>query len=125
MCGIGGWIGRQDGGSEVAERIRQALHHRGPDSYGIRSFSSATLVHTRLSIIDLSEFGAQPMANETKTVWSVFNGEIYNHHELRNDLEGKGHHFNGQSDSEVIPHLYEELGVNFVERLRGMFTIAP
>ena len=124
MCGIGGWIGRQDGGDEVADRMRQALHHRGPDGYGVRSFPSATLVHTRLSIIDLSESGSQPMANENGTVWTVFNGEIYNHRELRSDLEQKGHHFNGHSDSEVIPHLYEELGTGFVERLRGMFAVA-
>jgi len=124
MCGIGGWIGHEQSADEVADRMRQALHHRGPDSYGVRSFPSATLVHTRLSIIDLSESGAQPMANETGTVWSVFNGEIYNYRELRNDLEEKGHHFRGRSDSEVIPHLYEELGIGFVERLRGMFAIA-
>lgn len=124
MCGIAGWIGRQDGGGEVAERMRQALHHRGPDAHGIRSFPSATLVHTRLSIIDLSETGIQPMANETGTVWSAFNGEIYNHRELRRYLEQKGHRLRGYSDSEVIPHLYEELGTSFVERLRGMFAIA-
>jgi asparagine synthase (glutamine-hydrolysing) len=124
MCGIGGWIGRQEGGGEVADQMRRALHHRGPDGYGVRSFPVATLVHTRLSIIDLSETGTQPMGNETGTVWSVFNGEIYNHRELRNYLEEKGHRFRGHSDSEVIPHLYEELGIGFVERLRGMFAIA-
>ncbi len=124
MCGIGGWIGRQDGADEVADRMRQALHHRGPDGYGVKSLPAATLVHTRLSIIDLSEFGSQPMANETGTVWSVFNGEIYNHRELRNGLEQQGHHFKGHSDAEIIPHLYEELGVGFVEHLRGMFAIA-
>ncbi|HBH79321.1 MAG TPA: asparagine synthetase B, partial [Nitrospira sp.] len=115
MCGIGGWIGSQDDGDTVADRMRQALHHRGPDGYGVRSFPSATLIHTRLSIIDLSESGAQPMANEAGTIWTAFNGEIYNHRELRNDLERKGHHFRGHSDSEVIPHLYEELGPGFVE----------
>lgn len=124
MCGIGGWIGKQEGGGEVADRMRRALHHRGPDAHGVRSFPSATLVHTRLSIIDLSESGAQPMTNETGTVWSAFNGEIYNHRELRHHLEQKGHHFRGHSDSEVIPHLYEELGTGFVEQLRGMFAIA-
>jgi asparagine synthase (glutamine-hydrolysing) len=124
MCGIGGWIGQQDNSEGVANRMRQALHHRGPNGYGIRSLASATLVHTRLSVIDLSEFGSQPMANETGTIWSVFNGEIYNHRELRSYLEQKGHFFNGHSDSEIIPHLYEELGVSLVERLRGMFAIA-
>lgn len=124
MCGIGGWIGYQERGDEAAGRMREALHHRGPDGYGIRSLHSATLVHTRLSIIDLSESGSQPMGNETGTIWSICNGEIYNHRELRNDLERKGHTFKGHSDSEVIPHLYEELGAGFVERLRGMFAIA-
>ena len=119
MCGIGGWIGRQDGGDEVADRMRQTLHHRGPNSYGVRSLPEATLVHTRLSIIDLSESGSQPMTNESGTVWSVFNGEIYNHRELRSYLEHQGHHFKGHSDSEIIPHLYEELGIDFVGRLRG------
>lgn len=76
MCGIGGWIGRQDGGSEAADRMRQTLHHQGerPDSVAV--WTLATLVHTRLSIIDLSKTGAQPTANETGTIWSVFNGEI-------------------------------------------------
>lgn len=86
MCGIAGWIGRQDGGDEVADRMQQALHHRGPDSYGVKSLPEAALVHTRLSIIDLSESGSQPMTNAGGTVWTVFNGEIYNHRELRNYL---------------------------------------
>lgn len=124
MCGIGGWIGHQQSGEDVADRMRRAMHHRGPDGSGVKSLPSATLVHTRLSIIDLSDSGAQPMANETGTIWSVFNGEIYNHGELRKYLEQKGHRFKGHSDSEVIPHLYEELGATFVERLRGMFAIA-
>ncbi|MBK9945667.1 MAG: asparagine synthase (glutamine-hydrolyzing) [Nitrospira sp.] len=124
MCGIGGWIGSQERGEEVANLMRQALHHRGPNGYGIKTLPVATLVHTRLSIIDLSESGTQPMGNESGTIWSVCNGEIYNHRELRNDLEQKGHTFKGHSDSEVIPHLYEELGAGFVERLRGMFAVA-
>jgi asparagine synthase (glutamine-hydrolysing) len=124
MCGIGGWIGRQEGGDEVADRMRQALHHRGPDRYGVWAVPTATLVHTRLSIIDLSEAGSQPMANENGTIRSVFNGEIYNHRELRSYLEQRGHHFKGHSDSEIIPHLYEEFGVDLVGRLRGMFAIA-
>jgi asparagine synthase (glutamine-hydrolysing) len=124
MCGIGGWIGHQDGADKVANRMREALHHRGPDGYGVRVLPEATLVHTRLSIIDLSETGSQPMTNATGTIWSVFNGEIYNHRELRTNLEQRGHVFKGHSDSEIIPYLYEELGVEFVERLRGMFAIA-
>ena len=84
----------------------------------------ATLVHTRLRIIDLSAFGAQPMANEDETVWAVFNGEIYNHRELRRNLEARGHVFRGHSDTEVLPHLYEENGLDFVNKLRGMFALA-
>jgi asparagine synthase (glutamine-hydrolysing) len=86
MCGIAGWIGRQDSGDEVADRMQQALHHRGPDSYGVKSLPEATLVHTHLSIIDLSESGSQPMTNEGETIRTVFNGEISNHRELRNYL---------------------------------------
>lgn len=102
----------------------QLLHHRGPDGHGFRSWSEATLVHTRLSIIDLSPSGAQPMPNEDGTIWTVFNGEIYNHRELRRDLETRGHRFKGRSDTEILPHLYEEEGLSFVGKLRGMFALA-
>jgi len=94
--------------------MARALRHRGPDANGIKSWPQATLVHTRLSIIDLTPAGAQPMANEDGTVWTVFNGEIYNHREIRRDLEARGHVFKGHSDTEVIPHLYEEEGAEFV-----------
>src|SRR5262245_42582695 len=77
-----------------------------------------------LSIIDLSPARAQPMANEDGIVWTVFNGEIYNHHKLRCDLETRGHVFKGHSDKEVLPHLYEEESLRFVEKLRGMFALA-
>src|SRR5262245_32147047 len=124
MCGIAGWLGTVDDGELVAARLVQALRHRGPDSHGIRSWPEATLGHTRLSIIDLSPAGAQPMANEDGTIWTVFNGEIYNHRELRHGLEKRGHMFKGHSDTEVLPHLYEEEGSDFVSRLRGMFALA-
>jgi len=81
-------------------------------------------VHTRLRIIDLSPTGDQPMTNEDGTVWTVFNGEIYNHHELRQNLERRGHRFRGTSDTEVLPHLYEEHGVEMFALLRGMFALA-
>src|SRR5512134_1751936 len=110
MCGIAGWLGTRPDDAGLAQRMVQTLHHRGPDAEGVRSWPDATLVHTRLSIIDLSPTGAQPMANEDGTVWIVFNGEIYNHQELRANLEALGHRFKGRSDSEVIPHLYEEEG---------------
>src|SRR5262249_43056119 len=124
MCGIGGWLGTLPDHEGLAKRMVQALQHRGPDAHGIRSWSKATLVHTRLSIIDLSLAGAQPMTNEDGTVWTVFNGEIYNHRELRHDLETRGHVFKGHSDTEVLPHLYEEEGLTFVAKLRGMFALA-
>ena len=95
MCGIAGWLGNLPGGENHAGRMVRALRHRGPDAQGIRSWPGATLVHTRLSIIDLSPAGAQPMANEDGTVWTVFNGEIYNHHELRRDLKSAWSHLKG------------------------------
>jgi len=124
MCGIAGWLGTLGEGEKYAERMVQVLRHRGPDAHGIRSWPEATLVHTRLSIIDLSPAGAQPMANEDGTIWTVFNGEIYNHRELRHGLEKCGHVFKGHSDTEVLPHLYEEEGTAFVTKLRGMFALA-
>jgi asparagine synthase (glutamine-hydrolysing) len=124
MCGIAGWLGAVVDGELAASRMLQALRHRGPDAQGIRSWPEATLAHTRLSIIDLSPAGGQPMGNEDGTIWTVFNGEIYNHRELRHDLEVRGHIFQGRSDTEILPHLYEEEGVDFVSKLRGMFALA-
>jgi len=124
MCGIAGWLGSLTSGKNYAERMVRALHHRGPDAHGINSWPEATLVHTRLSIIDLTPTGAQPMSNEDGTIWTVFNGEIYNHQELRHDLECRGHVFRGRADTEVLPHLYEEHGQEFVSKLRGMFAVA-
>jgi asparagine synthase (glutamine-hydrolysing) len=124
MCGIAGWLGTLPDSEKYASRIVQALRHRGPDAHGTQSWPEATLIHTRLSIIDLSPTGAQPMANEDGTVWTVFNGEIYNHRELRRQLEARGHIFKGRSDTEILPHLYEEEGSGFVGKLRGMFALA-
>ncbi len=124
MCGIAGWLGHVPEGKRVAERALRSLHHRGPDARGVREWPEATLIHTRLSIIDLSPDGAQPMANEDRTVWVVFNGEIYNHRELRRDLQARGHKFKGHCDAEVLPHLYEQEGPDFVNKLRGMFALA-
>jgi asparagine synthase (glutamine-hydrolysing) len=103
--------------------MAKTMFRRGPDAYGIQSWPEATLVHTRLSVIDLSSYGAQPMANEDGTVWTILNGEIYNHRELRRALAARGHRFNGHSDTEVLPHLYEEDGLDFVNKLRGMFAL--
>jgi asparagine synthase (glutamine-hydrolysing) len=124
MCGIAGWLGAQPADVGITGRIVQALHHRGPDGQGSKMWSDATLIHTRLSIIDISASGAQPMANEDGTVWTVFNGEIYNHRDLRRELKARGHRFRGRSDTEVLPHLYEDEGTGFLPRLRGMFALA-
>src|SRR5262245_2499228 len=124
MCGIAGWLGMLPDGKNCATRMAQTLRHRGPDRQGIRTWPNAGLLHARLSIIDLSTAGDQPMTNEDGTVWTVFNGEIYNHRELRHQLEARGHVFRGHSDTEVIPHLFQEEGLAFVSKLRGMFALA-
>ena len=107
MCGIAGWLGEAQG-VQVAHNVMRSMHHRGPDDQSFRQWPEATLVHTRLSIIDVSPAGSQPIPNEGGTIWAVFNGEIYNHRLLRRDLKTKGHRFRGHCDSEVLPHLYEE-----------------
>ncbi|MEI6808376.1 MAG: asparagine synthase (glutamine-hydrolyzing) [bacterium] len=121
MCGICG-INWKDG--ELVRRMAAEMAHRGPDQDGVFCSEGISLAHRRLSIIDLSEHGRQPMANEDGTVQLVFNGEIYNFQELRNALLAKGHRFANQSDSEVIVHGYEEYGVDVVRKLRGMFAFA-
>ena len=124
MCGIAGWFGREDLDAVAGERVLEALRHRGPDGRASKSWPEATLLHTRLRIIDLSPAGDQPMSNEDGTVWTAFNGEVYNHRELQADLEKRGHRFRGRSDTEVLPHLYEEHGDAMFTLLRGMFAIA-
>jgi len=124
MCQIAGWLGIIGDKNRVANSVAQSLHHRSPDAKGTKHWEEATLIHTRLGIIDLSPLGAQPMANEDGTVWVVFNGEIYNHLELQRELETKEHVFRGRSDTEVLPHLYEEYGSSFLIKLRGIFAIA-
>lgn len=124
MCGIAGWIGHVDDGRRVADAMRVHLRHRGPDSSGVRELPGATLVHTRLSILDLSPEGNQPLGSGDGRIWTVFNGEIYNHRELRHELQQRGFTFRGHSDSEVIPALYRAEGPDFVKRLRGMFALA-
>src|SRR5215213_1606313 len=123
MCGLAGWLGASEAGASQDE-ILKSLRHRGPDGTGALAWPDAALLHTRLKIIDLSPTGAQPMANEDSSVFAVFNGEIYNHHDLRKDLETRGHIFRGRSDTEVLPHLYEEHGCDLFRFLRGMFSVA-
>ena len=125
MCGIAGMVGvRGDSiDAETVHRMCQTIVHRGPDDEGIYAEGAVGLGMRRLSIIDLSG-GHQPIHNEDRTVWVVFNGEIYNFPELREELESRGHRFYTHSDTEVIVHLYEEMGADFVRKLRGMFAIA-
>ncbi|HXI54689.1 MAG TPA: asparagine synthase (glutamine-hydrolyzing) [Polyangia bacterium] len=127
MCGIAGALastleGRPRPG--LVQRFAAAMVHRGPDGAGFFHQGPIALAHRRLAIIDLSEAGRQPMINEDGQVAIVVNGEIYNHRELRADLEKKGHRFRSASDSEVVAHLYEEVGARVPEFLRGMFALA-
>ena len=103
--------------------MTHALRHRGPDGQGVKDFPQAVLGHRRLAIIDRAG-GSQPLANEDGTVWITFNGEVYNHHDLRRTLIGRGHQFRTVSDTEAILHAYEEYGAACVERLEGMFAFA-
>lgn len=121
MCGICGFNWNDEA---LAEKMAAVMTHRGPDQFGVFSDDSVSLAHRRLSIIDLSEQGRQPMTNEDGTLHLAFNGEIYNFQELRERLEGKGHVFASRSDSEVILHAYEEYGMDVLQHLRGMFAIA-
>ena len=125
MCGICGVIDLDNNGfaAREMEQMSTALCHRGPDDHGIFFSAPATLGFRRLSIIDLSG-GKQPMTNEDSTMWIVFNGEIYNHRQLRKDLERRGHRYSSTSDTETILHLYEEFGPECVLQLQGMFAFA-
>ncbi len=127
MCGICGLVsfGFNPGGKkEIVKKMSDAMTHRGPDHYGSIEFESAALGMRRLSIIDLSRAGNQPICNEDKSLWCVCNGEIYNYQELRESLIKQGHIFKSGSDTEVIIHLYEEIGSDCVNLLRGMFVFA-
>ncbi len=126
MCGICGKLEFDRNASVSGALIRTMLdtiRHRGPDDEGVYLSPQVGFGHARLSIIDLSS-GHQPLSNEDGTVWIVFNGEIYNYRELRAFLVSKGHVFKTQTDTEVIVHLYEELGSQCLEKLRGMFAFA-
>ena len=124
MCGICGTFSHKYDGREMVAKMCAAMIHRGPDDSGIYFQAPACLGMTRLSIIDLSAAGHQPMSNEDGTIWLVFNGEIYNFQELRVQLVSRGHAFRSQTDTEVLIHLYEELGRDCIHRLRGMFAFA-
>jgi asparagine synthase (glutamine-hydrolysing) len=127
MCGIVGSVLRVGSpGAQERERIarmRDTLLHRGPDDVGLTSSGTCTLGHARLSVIDI-EGGHQPMSDISENIWVVFNGEIYNFQELREDLEREGAQFRTQSDTEVLIHLYRARGVDFLEDLDGMYGLA-
>src|SRR2546429_4469056 len=129
MCGIAGWANLDprtpppDGGEDLLRSMCDRMHHRGPDSEGYLIDDGIALGMRRLAIIDLLT-GEQPVFNQDRTVAVVLNGEIYNYRELRADLETRGHKFRSESDTEVLPHLYEEYGRNMVDHLNGMFAFA-
>jgi asparagine synthase (glutamine-hydrolysing) len=108
---------------ELVDGMRARIRHRGPDQGSTEALGPCVLGHQRLQVID-PELGYQPVANETADVVAVFNGELYNFAALRDDLAARGHEVRGHGDTPVIPHLYEEHGPRFVERLDGMFAIA-
>jgi len=135
MCGICGKISLKSEtiSSDLIIRMMASLAHRGPDDEGSFIKSIATnggshatvgLGHKRLSIIDLSPDGKQPLTNEDESLWLIFNGEIYNHPTLHQDLMARGHRFRSQTDSEVILHLYEEKGIDALQDFNGMFAFA-
>src|SRR4051812_27079843 len=123
MCGIAGILAFDDAfalDEPTVTRMTDALHHRGPDDVGtcVRARERVALGHSRLSIIDLSRAGHQPMANEDGTIWITYNGEVYNHAALRAELEARGHRFRSVTDTEAIVHLYEDEGPSCVDRLQ-------
>ncbi|HEY1892346.1 MAG TPA: asparagine synthase (glutamine-hydrolyzing) [Steroidobacteraceae bacterium] len=120
MCGICGFNWSDE---RLIERMKARLVHRGPDDHGSYVAEGISLGHRRLSIVDLSEAGRQPLSNEDGTVWITFNGEIYNHLELRSRLEAKGHVFRSRTDTEAVVHAYEEYGLDFARHLTGMFAL--
>jgi asparagine synthase (glutamine-hydrolysing) len=126
MCGIAGIVGAKDDGRidrTAIHRMCETIIHRGPDGEGLFVNQGVSLGMRRLSIIDL-DGGSQPIFNEDRSVCVVFNGEIYNFKELRQQLENRGHRFSTNTDTEVIVHLYEDYGANCVHKLRGMFAFA-
>jgi asparagine synthase (glutamine-hydrolysing) len=126
MCGIAGVVSttRESNISEaLVHHMCEQITYRGPDDEGIYVADGAGLGMRRLSIIDIAG-GHQPVFNEDRSAWIVYNGEIYNFPDLRPDLEKRGHQFRTHSDTEVIIHLYEDMGADFVKKLRGMFALA-
>lgn len=123
MCGIAGIVAA-DVGVDVVSRMAEVQLHRGPDANGVWADERCALGHRRLAVIDLTERGCQPMSDETGQLHLVFNGEIYNFQALRRELQGLGHRFRSDADSEVILYAYRQWGTACAERLRGMFAFA-
>ena len=128
MCGIAGWINLENNRSQnhreaVLHRMCERMKHRGPDSEGLWTDETVALGMRRLSVIDLHT-GEQPVYSEDKSIVVVMNGELYNFREVRADLEKRGHKFETQSDTEILPHLYEEYGEAMLEHINGMFAFA-
>ncbi|MGZ8266270.1 MAG: asparagine synthase (glutamine-hydrolyzing) [Burkholderiales bacterium] len=127
MCGIAGivnlWPTNAVPPRDALTRMANALYHRGPDEFGIYRDEHAGLAHARLSIIDLTT-GQQPLANESETLWVVFNGEIFNYIELRDELQKRGHRFRTASDTEVVVHAFEEWAEHAFERMNGQWALA-
>ena len=126
MCGICGFLNKKALSSEILWEMSNILSHRGPDDKGIylSKDSCLGLGHRRLSIIDLTKTGHQPMCNEREDIWIVFNGEIYNFQEIREELQKEGHKFKGKSDTEVILYSYEQWGEGCLQKFNGMFAFA-
>ncbi len=122
MCGFIGFTDRPGGEKVILEKMMERIVHRGPDMGGMYVDGGVALGFRRLSILDLSDAGAQPMQSEDGNVVVVFNGEIYNFQSLREELRAKGHTFHCGADTEVLIHGYEEYGTQLVDRLRGMFA---
>src|SRR3972149_6886059 len=126
MCGICGKAYFDNSMKVDADLIKEmagSMTHRGPDESGMYISGNMGLGHRRLNIIDLNT-GRQPIPNENGKIWIVFNGEIYNYKELQGQLKAKGHVFRTNTDTEVILHLYEDLGEECLQKLRGMFAFA-
>ncbi|MDQ3472246.1 MAG: asparagine synthase (glutamine-hydrolyzing), partial [Acidobacteriota bacterium] len=129
MCGITGWANLDartpppDGARELLRSMCERMTHRGPDSEGLMTTTGVALGMRRLAIIDL-QAGEQPATSEDGQISVILNGEIYNYREIRSELEKRGHRFRSESDTEVLPHLYEEYGTEMVNHLNGMFAFA-
>src|SRR6185436_11735540 len=126
MCGIAGVLEPRGERALPADlrRLAQALAHRGPDHGGFHADGPLGLAHRRLSILDLSPAGHQPMANEDGTVWVAYNGQLFGFEPMRRWLEGRGHVFRSRTDTEVLVHLYEEKGLDLLDEVDGMFAFA-